>query len=395
MRDDTNTERKGKILVICNYYLPGYKSGGSLRTIVNMVERLQDEFDFRIITLDHDGDRIPYSNVVIDNWNKVNGVEVFYLSQKSVNFSKIRKLVLEIAPDSIYLNSAFSTLTVILLTLRKLKLIPGIKIILAPEGELAAGALQLKAMKKKVFLNFAEIVGLYQNVIWKATGDSEKREVKKISASGSRIFIAPNMPPRGIFDEYRQSAKPEKNIGAARFVFLSRYMRTKNFNWLIEILPDIKGELAIDIYGPLEDENYWQESKKMIEKLPGNIKIEYRGALLHDEVAGKLFEYHFFILPTLGESFGHVILEALSAGCPLIISDRTPWLNLEEKGIGWDVPLEKPERWAEVINECISYSQEKYTGISSKARSFAVKWLTDPGVEEQTLKVLRESVSKA
>ena len=53
-----------------------------------------------------------------------------------------------------------------------------------------------------------------------------------------------------------------------------------------------------------------------------------------------LFEYHFFILPTLGENFGHVFIEALAAGCPLIISNRTPWLELEKKGIGWDIPLE-------------------------------------------------------
>ena len=34
------------ILIICNYYLPGYKGGGGLRTLVNMVERFKDNLIF-------------------------------------------------------------------------------------------------------------------------------------------------------------------------------------------------------------------------------------------------------------------------------------------------------------------------------------------------------------
>ena len=56
---------KPKILVLSDYYLPGYKSGGGMRTIVNMVERLRDRFDFYIITRDHYGplDIVSYTIV--------------------------------------------------------------------------------------------------------------------------------------------------------------------------------------------------------------------------------------------------------------------------------------------------------------------------------------------
>jgi glycosyltransferase involved in cell wall biosynthesis len=39
------------------------------------------------------------------------------------------------------------------------------------------------------------------------------------------------------------------------------------------------------------------------------------------------------------ESFGHAIFEALSVGCPVLISDQTPWKNLQEKKAGWDLPI--------------------------------------------------------
>jgi glycosyltransferase involved in cell wall biosynthesis len=105
-----------------------------------------------------------------------------------------------------------------------------------------------------------------------------------------------------------------------------------------------------------------------------------------------LFEYHFFILPTLGENFGHVFIEALAAGCPLIISDRTPWLNLEKQRIGWDLPLEKPYKWQEKINHCISLDDVSYREVSKIAREFARQWAENPIILENTLTVLENSL---
>ncbi len=121
---EKNTKNaKKKILIIGNYYLPGFKSGGSLRTIVNMVERLGDEFDFEIITLDHDGDKISYKDVRVNDWNKVGNAKVYYLSQNTVLISKLHKLINETKPDSIYINSIFSRLSIFVLILKKFKLI--------------------------------------------------------------------------------------------------------------------------------------------------------------------------------------------------------------------------------------------------------------------------------
>ena len=50
-----------------------------------------------------------------------------------------------------------------------------------------------------------------------------------------------------------------------------------------------------------------------------------------------------FFFPTLGENYGHVIYEALDSGCPVLISDQTPWRGLSEVGAGWDLPLDKPD----------------------------------------------------
>lgn len=385
------SDKKPKILIICDYYLPGYKSGG-LRTIVNTVDRFKDRFDFWIITRDHDSDEVRYNDIKMNDWNMVKDAKVYYLSPNNIKISKLRELILEVQPDSIYLNSIFSTLSNFVLLLRRLLLIPPLNIVLAPEGEISDGALQLKTKKKKVFLKLAKAAGLHKNLIWKATSEFEKKEAERIKGNGGKVFIAPNLSARKFLEDYNQQLKPEKKVGEVKMIFLSRFMRKKNFNWLVELLPQAKGTLSIDIFGPLEDEEYWAETQQLLKKLPKNIVVVYKGSISHEKAIETIFNYHFFVLPTLGENFGHVFIEALAAGCPLIISNRTPWLDLAEKRIGWDLALEKPEKWVETFNHCINLDDASYSKFSSAAKSYADNWLSDPKVEEATLRVLEYSL---
>jgi glycosyltransferase involved in cell wall biosynthesis len=391
-------ENKGnKILILCDYYLPGYKSGGGMRTIVNMVDRLKNRFEFFIITRDHDGklDRQPYTNVQINQWNQVRGAEVYYLSKNNLKISKLRELILKVKPDLIYSNSYFATLTFYLLILNKLRVIPKVSLILAPCGELSEGALQLNSEKKYAFIKLSGFLDLYKNIIWKASSELEKKEIETVKGSGGRIFIAPDMLPRTIFEDFKPNIKPKKITGEVKMIFLSRFMKKKNFKWLLENLHGIKDKLEIDIYGPLEDADYWNKCKKIIEALPKNIKIESKGSVPHEEVLPTLASYHFFIMPTLGENFGHIFLEALAAGCPLLISDRTPWLNLEEKGIGWDLALDKPDVWIDKMNYCIKLNQTSYSQLSNSARQFAVKVLNDKKYEEDTVKIIESGLQNS
>ncbi len=382
-------------MILSDYYLPGYKSGGGMRTIVNMVERLHPKFDFHIITRDHDGplDKETYKTVNIDEWNNIKNAQVFYLPKDKIKLSKIRELISEVNPDVIYTNSYFATLAIYMLILRKLRRIKKCNVIVAPCGELSDGALSLKAGKKKIFMGVSAITNLYDNIIWKSSNELEKAEIEKVKGRGGKIFIAADLSPKTIFPDYEQQRKPEKKAGEAKMVFLSRFSEKKNFRWLLENLQGIEGNLAIDIYGPLEDEKYWLECVEIIKKLPKNIKIEAKGTIPHEKVSETLLKYHFFILPTLGENFGHVFLEALAAGCPLIISDKTPWLNLENKKIGWDLPLDNGNVWRDKINECIILDNIHYSKLSIFAREFVCRWLQDPNIEEDTLRILNVALS--
>ena len=62
--------------------------------------------------------------------------------------------------------------------------------------------------------------------------------------------------------------------------------------------------------------------------------FSYRGELAPEAVRSTFARYDMFVFPTQGENFGHVIAESLSASCPVICSDETPWSPVLRAGGG-------------------------------------------------------------
>jgi glycosyltransferase involved in cell wall biosynthesis len=157
----------------------------------------------------------------------------------------------------------------------------------------------------------------------------------------------------------------------------------KNLDGALKMLNGLKGKVEFNIYGPMEDKSYWAECQKIISSLPENIEVKYCGSITHDKVGAVMSEHDIFFLPTLGENFGHVILEVLCAGCPVLISDQTPWQDLEDKGVGWDLPLSKPEMFQEVLQRCVEMNNDEYVKWSERALGYGLGVTKDDGVVEQ------------
>ncbi|WP_231118534.1 glycosyltransferase [Pasteurella multocida] len=87
------------------------------------------------------------------------------------------------------------------------------------------------------------------------------------------------------------------------------------------------------------DQEYWNACLSLISKLPSHIEVKYYGIVENTKVQETISNYDLFFVPTQGENYGHVFIEALSSGTPILLSDQTPWRNLKDKGIGWDIPL--------------------------------------------------------
>ena len=386
-----------RIFVVADWYLPGYKAGGLVTSVANVVESLGDSFEFFVITRDRDlTDAQPYPGVQCNEWASTGKARVVYTVDFS--FRHLRKRIIEIAPDVIYLNSFFSVLTIKTLCMRSLGLLPDCAIVLAPRGEFSPGALELKRWRKWLYRNLALRGGLYHDLVWHASSELERVHIEavlhRMGLKHSCVRVAWELPDPDWLRITNGPAKPAKAPGAARFLFLSRISPKKNLLFALDVLGKLTGHVECDVVGPIDDHTYWQECEKRAKTLPGNVSVDYRGAIPRAIVPQVASEYHFFLLPTLGENFGYAILEAMASGCPVILSDRTPWRDATERGLGWSLPLEDRELWRRVLQQCVDMDQQAYTTFSLRAREFVETWTTSNNHHHETVQLFNLALNR-
>ncbi|AXY43695.1 glycosyltransferase family 4 protein [Halomonas sp. JS92-SW72] len=387
---------KPLILVFNKYYLPGFKAGGPIRTLANMVEHLSDEFDFRILTLDRDaGDRQPYAQVEQGIWNSVGKAEVMYLSPDNISIHQLVKLILEVSPDAIYLNSFFdSTFTQRVLWARRFGRLGNIPLILAPRGEFSEGALDLKRGKKQVYLLLSSLLGLYRNLTWQASSAHERNDIVKSLKflKQENIKEVINLAPKNSIGPVTISSG--RSGQALRVCFLSRISPKKNLDFALSVLREVSSGITFTIYGPKELASYWERCEALIEDLPDNINVVYAGEVHPSNVNAELSQHDLFFFPTRGENYGHVIHEALLAGLPVLISDQTPWKDLEEHDVGWSFSLSDMLVFAKKIDEVANMEPASLLRMRRKAVSFSVNKAEDAKSVSDNIELFRTAASQ-
>lgn len=364
------------ILTFVAHYLPGFKSGGPVRTIANMVEHLGNELDFRIVTADRDAlDTSAYPGVEVDAWNIVGKAHVYYSSPSNRSVSSFARLLRQTPHDALYLNSFFDPVfTLGPLLARYFRIAPRRPCVIAPRGEFSAGAISIKYWRKRSYISSARTLKLYNNLIWQASSEYEAEEIRTLMGlQARRIIVAIDLPPIinkvNVDSFYPQEDTKKPN--ELKIIFLSRISPKKNLIFALKAMKQVNAEVVLDIYGPIYDESYWTKCEAEIRTLPKNINARYRGVVRSGGVPKVMAEYDLFFFPTLGENYGHVIREALDVGTPVLISDKTPWRDLEGKGVGWDLSLDDSAGFAVCIDYCANLDSDIYRAWRSKVRDYA------------------------
>jgi glycosyltransferase involved in cell wall biosynthesis len=362
---------KKKILLLTDWYEPGYKAGGPIQSSRNFVHAMHGQYEISVLTSDTDlGELKPYAEVPANQWiDRAPGIRIYYASRESLNSKKLEELISAENPDFIYLNSMysyrFSVLPMKLLWRKKIHA----PVVLSPRGMLRESAIKLKSAKKKLFIAFLNRLQIPENIRFHATDAQEKKDILRYFPKAKSVELIPNFSA----DLPEQIAPIEKKPGILRCVFISRIMPIKNilfFLKLLNIVPD-EVQLEFTIYGEVEDEKYWQQAQKVIHFLPKNTTVLYCGPIPHEKVISSFEANHLFVLPSTGENFGHAIFEAFSAGRPVLISDKTPWRGLQDLQVGWDIPLDAPEAWLAALQEAANADQQVFNNWSEKCREYA------------------------
>ena len=374
--------KKPQVLAFIDWYKPFFKAGGPVRSMVNLVDHLHDRVDFHIVTGDRDYTaRASPEDLPKDRWvEQDKGERVWYASPAQRTLKQWRALLKERVWDLVYINGLYSKWS----TIAPLWLLRGSKQrrIVAVRGMLARGPMKQSPGKKRAFLLAMKTTGCFKGVEFQATNAEEAEDIMRWIGRDVKVHLVPNL---GRKLEAKEPTAIDKRPGVLRLVSVGRIAPEKNTLFAIERLRGLQGDIRFDLYGTVYDQAYWKRCQDAIAKLPPDTKVLWHDHIGEDRVRGVIEQAHAVFMPSVGENFGHTMLEALVAGRPLLISDRTPWKGLEARYAGWDLPLEEPKRFEEVLERMHGMDGTAHAGWVEGAYALGKRYLADASGVERSL----------
>jgi glycosyltransferase involved in cell wall biosynthesis len=424
-----------RIFVCIESYFPGTLGGGPVRALVNLIDHLHAEHEFFIFTRNHDYlQAVPYSGIEPNVWQTQPKASVYYSDSQNpvVALSDQIKCV---QPDWIYLNGALPPFTRDLLRLRrKDQTIQKIPTLLAPHGNLSPYALAHRRFRKQAWLVYAKVSGFYNDLIWHAASERETEQIHAVFGTHARIREVPMAPRRkapsdnvplasdcnsdalgkktplldeegwtaqrvGVVPDSTTNKQPTNSNSTLRLVYFGRLSPEKNLEFAFRLLAKFAAkhpdqQVLYDLIGAGEA-RYEAKLRRLSGKLPSAIQVNFIGQLSPEDLQARLNKssalktqvvtlhsslstphssrYHAMLMPSLTENFSYTVIESLLVGIPVLISDQTPWRQLQEAGVGWDLALNDIEAWLQGLLSLLSASDDVRSQQSSVTRDYALK----------------------
>ncbi|OGV50016.1 MAG: hypothetical protein A2017_08650 [Lentisphaerae bacterium GWF2_44_16] len=214
---------------------------------------------------------------------------------------------------------------------------------------------------------------LYDGLV--ALTPSVKEEYMKIGIPKSKIKIIPNGVNNLKFKEARSNSVIKENIrkelgvndGQLLILTVGRYHPKKGFDLIPSIAAKLK-EKGLDfvwvIAGKKSSEicAKFPECKnlniKAVEKFAGNSEDKFN--LPSPGLINLYCSADIFVLPTLIETFGMVLVEAMAAGLPIVTTDAEGVKDVIEHGVnGLKAPSGNIEKISGIISELIADKELK------------------------------------
>jgi glycosyltransferase involved in cell wall biosynthesis len=344
------------VLIFTQYYTPAKKAGGPITSISNLVTALNQ--DFSIVSRGQDlneGENLE--GIQVNTWT--DSKRNYFVG---IGFSSIRsyfKMLRSNSQEVFYINGIFDW------KINLLPMIIGKKLIISPRGMLQQGALKNGSIKKGFYLAICRYQLKTKDVLWHATDEIEANDINLIFGR-QKIKVIPNLVSLTDPQELQSSKKPSY----IRFVYYSLISEKKNLIHFLELLLKWEGSFDLDIYGPDKDIAFAEKCKEFVAS-ESNLKdrVRFHGVINSHEFPSIAEKYDYFVLPTLGENYGHAIVESLALGLPVLISDQTPW-KLDSITNNYSISLDDQTSWLNVFNEIANLDASAHLQAKKAAQNF-------------------------
>ncbi len=300
-----------------------------------------------------------------NQWTRRGDARVWYASAGNP-YHLFRAIILSgyAKPSSVYLNSLFNPrFSILPLLLHRVGLWRGAQIVVAPRGEADPGALRLKSGKKGRYLWFARKVGLFDRVTWHASSSLEAGHIRNLGVEGT-ILVKENETLLPL----EAHVSPQERSSTTHFLYVGRISPKKQLELLIQGLAQVSGRYVLHIVGEADDPAYERALRESA--APLGARVIWHGAADRASVFSHFDRCQAFCLPTAGENFGHVIAEALSRSCPVVVMDVTPWTEVIADGGGVIVKSDSVAAWSEVLEGILLDAENHAARRESAGRAY-------------------------
>jgi glycosyltransferase involved in cell wall biosynthesis len=373
--------RRFTVLMTCGVFDPGFRGGGKARAVVQAVDSVSEHVELTLVTQDRDvGFTEPYPGLS-GRWTTRRLARAFYLNTRSARqWLYLWQALRRSRFDLLHVNSLWApSFTVVPVLAAKLGFIQARRILLSPHGELSPGALSLKRRKKRAFLALWGRLLRRLDVTWHATTEMEAREITAV-LPWARVMVHHLQVPLP-----EEPIPPTASHESARLVYIGRVSPKKNLELVLHALQYVSLPVEFHIHGPVEDAAYWSRCQSLIRRLPDNVTVQYRGTIPHypgetdpvRDVLRTFSQYDAFVFPTLSENFGYIVAESLSASCPVICSDSTPWDEVISHGGGVILPTPTAAELAKEIDRIAIMTPDERLSARRRAGAAYRAWRRD------------------
>ena len=381
-----------RILHVVASYLPATRYGGTIVSVHGLCRALaQRGHDVHVYTTSVDGDRdsdVPHETPV-----NVEGVKVWYF--RSPRFRRLywaprlrhmlRRHVGEfdvVHTHAIYLWPLWAA--------ARIARQAGVPYVVSPRGMLEKQLIEQKsAVWKAGLIGFVEKPTLEHAAAVHMTSGREAEQAAAFGFALPQVRVIPNgvtlEPPTGP----RVSEGISDIAGEPFVLFLGRVNWKKGLDRLISALPHVP-EVRLVIAGN-DEEEYTLTLDDLARQHGVGDRVIFTGPVHGKDKAALLSSARLLVLPSYSENFGNVVVEAMAAGCPVVV---TPEVGIAESvaQIGAGLVVEgTPAALGRAIADLVADSRRREE-MGSRGRVAAMTQFSWPAVAVQ-MEQLYQSVA--
>ncbi|MBC7915750.1 MAG: glycosyltransferase [Pyrinomonadaceae bacterium] len=347
-----------KLLHINASYKPAYIYGGPALSVSRLCEGLvQSGVELEVLTTTANGAK--ELNIPLNEVQVIDGVPVTYfkrLTKDHTHFSPAllsalnKTLKKERETTIVHIHVWWNLVSVLSCFIaRQRKAI----VVLTPRGTLSNYSFGNRNAGIKNYIHRFLGKSLLEYCHFHVTSEKEKEDLLKLVKPRS-VTVIPNFVYLPEKANEEPISKKQNDAEKIKLLFLSRIEEKKGLDILFTALSEFKVPYHLTIAGTGE-ESYMNFLKDLAKSLNITSSVTWIGQQSQQEKWGVMEQHDLMVLPSHDENFGNVVIECLSTGTPVLISNKVGLADyVKRRDFGWICSVDKDS----IINNLLLFSQQ-------------------------------------